>query len=138
MPVRAIGPGPPGPPGTTTTTAVKVPVIVKEIRVQLEMETVSENYNNVTRSMGNVANNGAPQRNNMHRVDTASVDGGAPSSIVTPFIKIAQANLGRSKNATSEMYSLVQEQRLDVLLIQEPYARATGTSYIVGGLGISA
>ncbi|KAK0082391.1 hypothetical protein PV326_007205 [Microctonus aethiopoides] len=79
--------------------------------------------------------------NSMRMSSVANAAGDAQTPIPIPekipFIKIAQANLERPKDATSEMYSLVQEQRLDVLLIQEPYARATGTSYIVGGLGIA-
>ncbi|KAK0169300.1 hypothetical protein PV328_012232, partial [Microctonus aethiopoides] len=82
---------------------------------------------------------GASQRMNISRDSTPPPQtGDAPNTEIIPHIKLAQANLARSKNATSEMYSLVQKQRLDVLLIQEPYARATGTSYIVGGLGIGA
>ncbi|KAK0169708.1 hypothetical protein PV328_010352 [Microctonus aethiopoides] len=40
----------------------------------------------------------------------------ASNIVVIPYIKLAQTNLSRSKNATSDMYSLVQKQRLDVLL----------------------
>lgn len=69
-------------------------------------------------------------------VETVNKAGDTPLSVTTPFMKLTQADLGRSKNPSSEMYSLVQIQRRDVFLIQEPHARTTGTSHIVGGLEI--
>ncbi|CAK9834251.1 Retrovirus-related Pol polyprotein from type-1 retrotransposable element R1 (Fragment), partial [Anthophora retusa] len=56
-------------------------------------------------------------------------------AIATTGIRLLQLNAQRSVVVSGEIRQLVTEKRLDVLILQEPYARRQGTSYVVSGLG---
>lgn len=50
-------------------------------------------------------------------------------------VRILQLNMRRSTVVTGEVRKLVDEKRLDVLLLQEPYVRKQGRSHTFYGLG---
>ena len=51
-------------------------------------------------------------------------------------IRIAQLNMSRSHPVAGELRQLVETQKLDILLLQEPPARVRGGVHTCGGLGL--
>lgn len=60
-----------------------------------------------------------------------------PNAIGTTGLRILQLNMRRSEVVTGEVRTLIQEKRLDILLLQEPYVQRPDERHTFFGLGTS-